>query len=124
MTTIIGAVAFGSAAVIYLLLICGAPLGEFALGGKYKVLPGKYRVICAVSVVVQLFAVMIILQTGRIIPFIFTPQATRIICFIFAGYLSLNVVTNFLSKSKKEKWVTGPLSLITAVCFWLTPLLH
>ncbi len=36
---------------------------------------------------------------------------------VMAVYLSLNVVVNFISKSKKEKYIMTPLSLLTAICF-------
>jgi hypothetical protein len=120
MIAILGAITFGVAMVMYILLVLGLPLGEFALGGKYKVLPLKYRIVCAVSVFVQLFAILIILQTGGVLPLLFSRNITKGICFFFAVYLSLNVMMNFLSKSKREKWIVGPVSLITAVCLWLT----
>jgi hypothetical protein len=122
MISIFGAVTFSFAAILYILLLFGLPLGEFAMGGKYKVLPAKLRVTCAVSVLVQVFAIMIILQTGGIVPLLFSQGITRGLCFFFAVYLSLNVIMNFLSKSKKEKWTFGPISLITAVCYWVTAL--
>lgn len=120
MIALLGAITFGIAAAIYILLILGFPLGELALGGRFKVLPVKYRLICAVSVLVQLFAIMIILQAGGLLPLVFSQPITRGICFFFAAYLSINVIMNFLSKSDKEKWIVGPLSLIAAACFWIT----
>jgi len=39
-----------------------------------------------------------------------------------AVYLSLNTVMNFISKSRKERYIMTPLSAITAVCFWITAL--
>lgn len=52
----------------------------------------------------------------------FLYRVTRIICIIMAGYLSLNTFVNFISKSRKEKYVMTPLSFVTAVCFWITAL--
>lgn len=120
MIAILGAVVFSMATVMYILLAFGLPLGEFAMGGKYKVMPKNLRIACAVSVVVQLFAIMIILQTGGIIPMMFSYKVTRFICFFFAFYLSVNCVMNALSKSRKEKLFVTPLSVIAAVCFWIT----
>lgn len=123
MIALFGSITFAVATVIYILLVLGFPFGEFALGGKYEILPVKFRIICAVSVLVQLFAIMILLQTDGKLPLIFTQDITRAMCFFFAAYLSLNVIMNFLSQSKKEKWVVGPLSLVTAICFWITAVL-
>jgi hypothetical protein len=107
-------------AIIYVLLALGCPLGEFALGGKYMVMPPRLRIVCAASVFVVLFAVMIILQTGGILPLLFSMKTTKLICFIFAAYLSLNTIMNALSNSKKEKYFATPLSVMAAICFWIT----
>ena len=45
--------------------------------------------------------------------------------FIMHKYRSrpgLNTVINFISKSKKEKYIMTPLSFATAICFWITAL--
>lgn len=120
MISILGALVFGIATIIYILLALGFPLGEFALGGKYKVMPIQFRIVCAISVLIQLFAIVIILQTGGIIPLLFSLKATKMICFFFAAYLSLNSIMNALSNSEKEKFIVTPLSVIAAVCFWIT----
>ncbi|MBU5677759.1 hypothetical protein KQI88_15170 [Alkaliphilus sp. MSJ-5] len=120
MISILGALVFGIATIIYVLLALGFPLGEFALGGKYKVMPIQFRIVCAISVLVQLFAIVIILQAGGIISLLFSLKATKMICFFFAAYLSLNSIMNALSNSKKEKFIVTPLSIIAAVCFWIT----
>lgn len=117
---IVGAVTFSIAVILYFLLILGFPFGDFALGGKYKILPANLRVICAISMIIQLFAILIILQTGGILPLTFSVNVTKGFCFFFAVYLSFNVIMNFFSQSKKERFIVGPISLITAVCFWIT----
>ena len=47
-------------------------------------------------------------------------KVTKYICFFFAAYLSLNTIMNMISKSRKEKYVMTPLSLIAGICFWIT----
>ncbi|WP_058303753.1 hypothetical protein [Gorillibacterium timonense] len=120
MMAILGAITFGFAVIIYLLLAFGFPFGEFAFGGQYRVLPTKLRWLCGFSIFIQLFAVLIILQTGKILPLLFSLPITRGICFFFAGYLTINVIMNLLSKSKKERLIVGPFSFITALCYWIT----
>lgn len=120
MFAILGATLFLFVVAISILVALGLPLGEFTMGGQHKVLPKKYRIMAIVSVVIQLFAIVIILQAGGFIPLFFSPMITKYICFFFAIYLSLNTIMNLLSKSKKEKYVMTPLSLITAICFWVT----
>ena len=54
-SSIIGTVLLLIVAVMEVLLIFGLPLGEFTMGGRYKVLPPMFRVFAASSVVRQLF---------------------------------------------------------------------
>lgn len=92
------------------------------MGGKYKVFPKNLRLILVTQLILQIFFVIIILQAGGFIPLWFSEKITKIICIVMASYLSLNTVMNFISKSKKEKYVMTPLSAISAVCFWITAL--
>lgn len=62
------------------------------------------------------------LTMGGIISLWFSENVTKIICVIMAIYLSLNTVMNCISKSRKEKFIMTPLSLISAICFWITAL--
>ena len=117
---LIGSMAFIFVAILYALLALGFPYGEFAMGGKYIVMPKRMRIVCGFSVCVQLFAIIILLQTASIIPSLFSIGLTKAICFFFAAYLTLNTFMNLLSNSRKEKWVMTPLALLTAICFWIT----
>ncbi len=122
MIAIIGACAFSVVIVLSLLIICGLPLGELTMGGQYKVFPKKLRMILVTQLVLQVFFVLIILQMGGFVPLYFSVKVTKIIGVVMAVYLSLNTFMNIVSKSKKEKYVMTPLSLIAAICFWITAL--
>ena len=63
---------------------------------------------------------IVILQMGGFLALWFSEKVTEIICIVMAVYLSLNTVMNFVSKSKKEKYIMTPLSFVAAVCFWIT----
>lgn len=102
------------------LVACGLPLGEFTMGGQHKVLPKQFRIMAVISLFIQLFAVVIVLQAGGFIPLWFSLKVTKYICFAFAAYLSLNTLMNLFSKSKKERYVMTPLSLAAAICFWIS----
>ena len=69
---------------------------------------------------VQIFAMIIVLQAGGFISLWLSFKVTKYICFFFAAYLSLNTIMNIISKSRKEKYVMTPLSLIAGICFWIT----
>lgn len=120
MYALIGALLFFAIAIMTTLVACGLPLGEFTMGGQYKVLPPKYRVAAVASIVIQLFAMVIILQAGGLLTFLFSAETTQYICFFFAAYLSFNTILNFLSKSKKERNVMTPLALAASICYWVT----
>ena len=120
MFSILGAVLFGVIATMTVLVACGLPLGEFTMGGQHKILPKKLRIVAVISVAIQIFAMIIILQAGGFISLWLSFKVTKYICFFFAAYLSLNTVMNMISKSRKEKYVMTPLSLIAATCFWIT----
>lgn len=122
MIAIIGASTFSVAIILAILLICGFPLGEFTMGGQYKVFPKKLRIVLVLQLAIQIFFVIIVLQMGGIIPLLFSSNVTKIICVVMAVYLSLNTVMNCISKSKKEKFIMTPLSLISAIYFWVTAL--
>ena len=120
MLSILGAGLFGVIAIMTVLVACGLPLGEFTMGGQHKILPKKLRVAAVISVAIQIFAMIIILQAGGFISLWFSFKVTKYICFFFAAYLSLNTIMNMLSKSRKEKYVMTPISLIAGICFWIT----
>ena len=122
MIAIIGASLCSIVIILSILLICGLPLGELTMGGQYKIYPIKLRIVLVVQLLLQAFFVITILQAGGIIPLWFSENVTKIICIIMAVYLSLNTVMNFISKSKKEKYIMTPLSLLTAICYWITAL--
>ena len=106
--------------ILSILLICGFPLGELTMGGRYKgVWPKELRIIAIGQLLVQLFALYILLSAGAIIPLLFTKRITQIICFVFAVFFVSNTFMNFISKSEKEKYIMTPMSAIEAICFMI-----
>ena len=107
--------------VMSILLICGVPLGELSMGGKFgKVWPPKIRLLALTQLLSQLFALYIILSAGAIIPYFINKGVTMVVCYVFAGFFFLNTVLNIISPSKKEKIIMTPMSLGAAVCFLIT----
>lgn len=120
---IIGAALLFIAAVFEVLLVAGLPLGEFTMGGRYKVLPPMMRGAAVFSLLTQVFAGLILLQAAGFMGMWFTFGVTRIICYVFGGFFVVNTVMNFFSTSKKEKLVMTPLAAIEAVCFLVTAIM-
>ena len=119
-SSLIGACAFSVVIILSFLIILGLPLGELTMGGRYKVFPKKLRIVLVSQLLLQVFFVIVILQMGGYLPLWFSHKTTRIILIVMAVYLSLNVLMNLASKSRKERLIMTPLSLIAAVCFWIT----
>lgn len=122
MISILGAFLFAIAAFMTILVAFGAPLGEFTMGGKYKVLPKEYRILAIVSLFIQVFAIIIILQAGGFLTMWFSEKVTKYICIFFALYLFFNSIANLFSNSKKEKYFATPLSTVSGICFLITAL--
>lgn len=120
MFALITAILFSIISIFTVLLILGFPLGEFTMGGQDKILPLKFRIMALFMLFIQIFAIVIVLQAGGYIPLWFSEKTTRIICFVFAAYMSLNTVMNLFSNSKKEKYTMSPMSFLSAICFWVT----
>lgn len=103
--------------ILSVLLICGLPLGELTMGGRYKVWPKELRVVAVGQLLVQIFAAYVLLSAGDILPLLFTKKISQIICFIFSVFFAINTFMNFISGSKKEKYIMTPMSAIEAICF-------
>ena len=104
--------------ILSILLICGFPLGELTMGGRYKgVWPKELRIIAIGQLLVQLFALYILLAAGAVVPMLFLEKVTKIICFVFAAFFVSNTFMNLFSKSKKEKYIMTPMSAIEVICF-------
>ena len=123
MMAILGTVLLLVVAVMEVLLICGLPLGEFTMGGRYKVLPPALRLAAASSILLQLFGALILLQGGGFMNMWFVVTPTRIICYAYGGFFAINAVMNLISPSKKEKFVMTPLAALEAVCFFVTAIM-
>ena len=104
--------------LLSILLICGFPLGELTMGGRYKgVWPKELRIIAIGQLLVQLFALYILLSAGAIVPIVFSKTVTKIICLVFAVFFVSNTFMNLISKSKKEKCIMTPMSSVEVICF-------
>ena len=57
----IGALQLAAVIILSILLLCGLPLGELTMGGRYKVWPRKLRPVAASQLAVQIFALYILL---------------------------------------------------------------
>ncbi|WP_086347982.1 hypothetical protein [Candidatus Enterococcus clewellii] len=112
--TLIGSTLLGLVAALYALLALGFPLGEFAMGGADRIMPKKKRIACALSIPIQLFAALVLLQAGGHLSIGLPSTVAKNICIGFGIYFGFNVSMNLMSKNNKERFVMTPLAAITA----------
>ena len=120
LTAWLGSLILAGVMVLYVLLALGAPLGEYAMGGKQRVLPSRLRLLAVLSALIQLFAILVLLQLGGIYSIGLPDNLARALGYFFGAYLVLNTLGNFFSKSKKERILMTPLSAVAAFCFLYT----
>ena len=118
----IGALLLAVVIILSILLLCGLPLGELTMGGRYKVWPRKLRPVAAGQLAVQVFALYILLAASGAVPCFISENVTKIVCFVFAAFFLGNTVMNFFSTSKKEKCIMTPMSAASSICFLLAGL--
>lgn len=104
----------GLLAVFQLLLIGGLPLGRFAWGGQHEVLPTRLRIGSAVSIVLYALFALLVLERAQLTSLI--PSATFIFVatWVLTGYFALGVLMNGISRSKPERFLMTPVSLVLA----------
>ena len=119
MHIVIGAILLVGVIALSVLLILGFPLGELTMGGKQKVWPKEMRPIAIGQLVLQVFALYVLLAAGGIGPVIISKGFHRAICIFFALLFSGTLVMNAFSTRNKEKYIMTPCSSIAAICFAL-----
>lgn len=107
----------GGYMIFQLLLALGYPLGEYAWGGKNRVLPNKFRFGSGVSVLI--FALSILVLLGYSFGFMLIPEAFPAFALLFL----ISAFANFNSESWKEKRTGVPSALILYLTYLVLSLL-
>lgn len=97
-------------------LILGAPLGEYTMGGQEKgELSPKKKKLALISLILALFYIFNILSEAGLIftNFKFVTNYT-IWCVLFLNFLTL--IGNTITKSKKERILWLPITLLMFIC--------
>jgi hypothetical protein len=109
-------ITFGMA-LLQLSITFGAPFGEYVLGGENKVLPRKMRFVSCTFFLLFIFVGMSYLQWGNILHIGFSSKLVKIIIIVNTLFLAYAIIGNgILTKSKKEKYVMTPFSIIQFIC--------
>lgn len=111
--------------VLHIMLLIGLPIGEYVLGGKNKIIPKGKRYINVIFAFVFLFLGVFYIGKVVSIPTIqFSAIMSKIIMILYSLFLAYAIIGNtFFTKSKKEKIVMIPASVIGFICSFFTLLL-
>lgn len=112
---VVFAVTLGLLAVFQILLIAGVPLGRFAWGGQDDVLTARKRVGSVVAVVLYVGFALLALTRAGVIGELADALPIVIAMWVVFGYLALGVVMNAISRSRPERFVMTPVSLVLAI---------
>ena len=103
-------------ALLHLLLFFGAPLGEYVLGGKNKIIPRKLRYINFILFFIFSFAGIVYLQYGNIIQTFMNIKIIFFIILFFTIFFGYGIIGNLkFTSSKKEMYVMTPVSIVSFV---------
>ena len=102
--------------MLHVSLVLGLPLGELVLGGQHKVIPGNLRYRNGIfAVVFVAFAALYLEKAGLLtynIPVTFLNTAITVFLLFLVGATIFNFA---ITKSMKEKWIMGPLTVLVGL---------
>ena len=124
MTAIIGAVLLLLVVVMSIAMLFKSPLKALVSGGMFKLATAKGRAIFVITLLLQVFFAILLLQLGHIISPWLSHNITKIVGIVVAVYLTLNCIASFSTKNKKELLIKFLLAAVTAVCYWLNALAY
>ena len=108
-------------AALHLLLLCGAPLGEYVLGGTNRVIPKPKRKLNVFFLVLFTFLGVIYLTQTSYLSVHMNEIIVKVLMILYTLFLAYAIVGNlFLTKSKKETLLMTPLSIIGCVSSIMT----
>lgn len=108
-------VLLASLTVFQIALILGAPLGRFAWGGAFTVLPTRLRVGSAVSVLLYLVFAWVVAGSVTLRSDSANDGVTDLGIWILTAYFAVGTAMNAVTRSRPERLVMTPVALLLAV---------
>lgn len=102
-------------AVLQLLVASGRPYGRLVWGGQHEVLPRRLRVGSVVSVLLYAAFSALLLSRSGLLPGGATAPVV-VGTWVLVAYLALGVALNGISRSRPERLVMTPVTLVLACC--------
>ena len=116
---LIAAALFGVLAVFQAALALGAPLGEYAYGGRAATESGtlttRYRIMSGVAVLILLGFAYLILARAGVIDSPLTDRFILVGSWAVVAYLALNTAANLMGKTNVERYVFGSITAVLVV---------
>ncbi len=103
-------------ALLHFLLLLGAPLGEYVLGGKYKIVPKNRRFLNLIFFLLFTFLGAVYFQYTKKIP-LYLPETVSLgIIILFTLFYAYGIIGNLkFTSSKKERYVMTPVCIISFI---------
>ena len=116
---LVGVAVLSALGVLQACLAAGAPLGRFAWGGQHEVLPLQFRIGSGVSIACYAFIALLMLHAAGAVAFL-PCGFVDVAGWVLVGYFTLGIVMNAASRSRPERLVMTPVTLLLAsVCLAL-----
>ena len=122
LASVLAALVLSFVAIFQVLLAVGFPLGRAAWGGTHRVLPPRLRIASALSSLLLGLAAWIVLARTGLVTIPWQSSVVRVGTWVVFSFLTLNTVSNFVSKSRIERTVMTPAAFICSVCLLVVAL--
>ncbi|HEX6258905.1 MAG TPA: hypothetical protein VFZ48_05495 [Candidatus Saccharimonadales bacterium] len=120
--TFLGIAILIALSIFQALLITGRPLGSYAWGGQYEVLPQRLRIASVFSIVLYVVFGIFLASKAGLVSIIPHTSFLAVAMWVFTCYFVLGIFMNAISHSKKERALMTPVALALAVIFLLVTL--
>ncbi|MFZ0453486.1 MAG: hypothetical protein WCE54_02575 [Ignavibacteriaceae bacterium] len=97
--------------IFQFLLAFGAPFGNLAWGGKYRILPFPLRIGSFISGLIFIISAIVMMEKIKLITVINSPALISVLIWLLVIIFGLSGIGNFMSKSKWEKRIMTPIAL-------------
>ncbi len=113
-------VIFAGLVVFEMLLALGFPLGRFAWGGYYAIVPIELRIASVLAMAFYAIAIVIVLARAKMTGVSAESRFVRYGIWALTLLFSLSTVSNIASQSPYERLLMTPIALILSIlCFTL-----
>ena len=103
--------------VFQVALIAGAPLGRFAWGGQHDILPRRLRIGSVISICIYVLLAVLVASKVGLLNVVAAGAFLDVCMWITMFYFAAGILLNGISRSKPERYVMTPVTIVLTVCF-------